>query len=328
MPARTSRQRHNEHHHGTQQKRVHVTNTSKFLMERIRANLDEAARVLPEWFYVWTIQQQEPCPCKEAEFDTPDTCQLCHGVGILPGYSKRGFKTILPIQPNTTTYSVNGKWDYSQGKHHPSFRMDSTAVLTTVQSDWVPLVNNWGLDLVDVLTSGGVTVEATFDGVTWLDVLDDTFVDAFRQATRVKFMVTMARSDATHPRPEISGLKFRYQNVEFPAIRGDIPKFNFSRERDDLGIVPILETYNLAINYSETPDVRLNDFFEHIDANGGTDYRFKIVSHEPLQPLLTGGMPLHPLESQWGDRTTDGGRIFDDVQVRMIQTDEPLARVK
>lgn len=330
MPTRSSRQQDigkNSagpfyHVHGTQQKRVHVTTTANFLIERARANLEEAARVLPELFYHWTLRSDEVAPSAEAEFDSPENCPLSYGTGVLPGYVKHGFNTIIPIHSNRPLRGVNLFWNYNAHGSTPVLTLQDSALYGTAETDWMAINPNFGLELVNPLVGPNVMVEATFDDATWFTLDDVDFHTEFKTAPRFRTRISMARASLSDALPEMSGLIMRYQVSQNPTIRGDIPKWNFSRERDsaagaDQWLVGVLETYN-AYFIHEVGSIKIGDFFEHVK----TGQRFYLVSQEPLQIPVTGR-----LEDEVTSTVNKGGLLGNDVQVRLLQPDSPLSRI-
>lgn len=314
-------QRH-DNMYRTNQKLPHITETSEFLIERIKSNLDDALSVLPEYFYHWQIFNDRRCICDTNSIDSNSLCPFCYGTGFLPGYSKRGFKTEI-INYSVPWNTINAITNIGTNQIYPSFQLRDTALKAKLETCWIPLMKNYGLDVIKPICNGNVLIKAISNNKIY-DISNklSEFENDFNSLTKIKFIIELRRNKLDEISPRFSGLKLRYKTKMNPEIKADIPKFNFEQERDQIGILYVLDSYDMYVNSEVASEMKIGDFFEHVRpitikdninrknlkvkfVSSGT--RFKLQRTEVLAP--------------------QGNVINSDTLVRLIQPDESLMKI-
>lgn len=242
-------------------------------------------------FYVYHRRKSgRRCSCWDIETSPDGLCQICWGTGCVGGFEKRGYRseTVDVTSPNLVMVNTFPAFDLQE--RPVPFSLLPSATKGYFEVEVSPLQNLGVLDHLEFVRSipNGTMVKSYVKART-----ETSFVELTRASLQERllvkslvFRVELSRQSPMAPLPTASHIMFRYQTMETPYVRGDIPKRSESILLSELGITDNFASINVVFD-STLPVLGTEDFIVLLDETLHERNRFKLIEVNKFKPFET-----------------------------------------
>jgi hypothetical protein len=281
--------------------------TAEWLLPIIAEKSRVANDFLPEKFWQYNLLRYRKCSCYNGEQDPDAMCNACFGCGYLPGYTPEGYLSYVTLDVSTPGLILNNVIpDFSSATNPVPLVLADTALDGYAESTFEACSPNLG-KISSIFYSGsnqseGLTLEYSLDGDVWKPLVED-FDQQLEQPPKgiIKFRAFFHRTNITDPKPFLRNILLRIQVAEDPLIKMDVPRLVANIDSADAGLIPLLAQFNAFADFKTK--IEKDTIFVHQRSKR----KFKVLSLNPNMP--------------------DGILTSWDIQLRLIQPDEPLNRL-
>ena len=278
------------------------------LIPRIAERNKIAVDTIPTFVYFFpAIRAGRRCSCFDIEESPDSLCRACFGTGIVGGFTKYGTELNVFDVTHPNIRSTNVVPDYSRRTKPIRFTLIDGAKSGTIETR-IHLKTNIGI--VDSLTSSffippGSELQAWIKGVhdTEYVLLTKDNLAARLYNPWIELRVTFKRDYVKTDSPKLDVIHIRYQNIEDPVIKTNIPRSEKSIMMQEIGSIEDWQTVNFWTDASKIKSVTTSDFF--MSASGRT--RWKMLTVKEFAPY--------------------GHNVSWDIETRLIHLYEPYSKV-